>query len=170
MASRTLTVRGVPDAGLRRLRARAAANHRSLNGELLVILEAAARETRASEATIPMIRESPPPSYSTKTESSASLLDTLDHKALAAICRRHGIQWLALFGSHARGAARPDSDVDLVVDFAPGKTPGLGIVKVAEALGTAMGDRRVDLVTRRGLPSRIRERVLASARPLYAEG
>lgn len=170
MASRTLTVRGVPDAGLKRLRARAVANHRSLNGELLAILEAAAAETRASEVAVPMIREPPPLPYSTRSEPSAPLLDTLDHKAIAAICRRHHIRWLALFGSHARGTARPDSDVDVVVDFAPGKTPGFGIVKVAEALGAVMGGRQVDLVTRRGLPPRIRERALASARPLYAAG
>jgi hypothetical protein len=83
------------------------------------------------------------------------------------VCRRHHIRWLAVFGSHARGDARPESDVDVVVDFEPGMTPGLGIVRVAEALRSVFGGRRVDLVTHRGLSPRLRGRVLATALVLY---
>jgi predicted nucleotidyltransferase len=72
-----------------------------------------------------------------------------------------------VFGSHARRDARPDSDVDVVVDFAPGATPGLGIVRVADALRPVLGGRRVDLVTRRGLAPRLREQILSGARTLY---
>ncbi|MDH3498438.1 MAG: nucleotidyltransferase family protein [Gemmatimonadota bacterium] len=86
---------------------------------------------------------------------------------LAAVCRRHHIRWLAMFGSAARGEARPESDVDLVVEFEPGMTPGFGIVRVAEALRPAFGGRPVDLVTRRGLSPRLRERILADAVPLH---
>lgn len=41
---------------------------------------------------------------------------------LAAFCRRYGIVELWLFGSAARGEARPDSDVDILVKFAPDAT------------------------------------------------
>ncbi|MBR9990726.1 MAG: nucleotidyltransferase domain-containing protein, partial [Gemmatimonadetes bacterium] len=71
-------------------------------------------------------------------------------------------------GSLVRGDALPDSDVDVIVDFAPGITPGFGIVHVADALRPVLGGRRVDLVTRRGLSPRMRDHVLSSAKTLYA--
>jgi len=43
-----------------------------------------------------------------------------DADALASICRNHGIRRLSLFGSTLKGTARPDSDVDLLVEFEPG--------------------------------------------------
>ena len=46
-----------------------------------------------------------------------------DREALARLCRRHRIRRLSLFGSVAVGTARPDSDVDLLVEFAPGRLP-----------------------------------------------
>ena len=73
---------------------------------------------------------------------------------------------LALFGSQARGDARFDSDIDVLVDFEPGMTPGLGIVTAAEALRPVLGGRRVDLVTRRGLRPALLERILATSVPL----
>ena len=57
--------------------------------------------------------------------------------------------------------------MDLVVEFEPGMTPGLAIETVAEALRSVLGGRRVDLVTRRGLSPRLRERILATAVPLH---
>jgi hypothetical protein len=167
MRKRTVTIRGVPDVTLKALRARGAANHRSLNGELLVLLEGAAAGSGGPRPTL--VRESAAEPYTGTAllEPAAALPDTVDRDALAAVCRRHHIRWLAIFGSHARGDARSDSDVDVVVDFEPGMTPGLAIVRVAEALRPVFGGRRVDLVTRRGLSPRLRERVLATARPLY---
>jgi uncharacterized protein len=185
MTTRALTIRGIPDDVLGRLRARAAERHRSLNGEVLAILTRAvgavpdAMEHDAGAARTEAVRETAPV-YGTGREahefSSAvhhyaagvSLLDEVDRDALAAVCRRHHIRWLAVFGSHARGDARPDSDIDVVVDFAPGRTPGLGIIRVAEALRPVFGGRRVDLLTRRGLAPRLRDRILAEARELYA--
>lgn len=51
--------------------------------------------------------------------------DTLDIAALAAVCRKHRIRGLSLFGSHVRGTARPDSDPDFLVVFDPAARPGL---------------------------------------------
>jgi len=165
MRKRTVTIRGVPITTLKALQARGAANHRSLNGELLVVLEAAVGEPRGPQTRV---RETAAEPYASCTapEPAIALAD-IDPEALAAVCRRHHIRWLAVFGSQAGGEARPDSDVDVVVDFDPGMTPGLGIVRVAEALRPAFGGRRVDLITRRGLSPRLRERVLAAAKPLY---
>jgi predicted nucleotidyltransferase/plasmid stability protein len=170
MAERTITVRGIRDPTLERLRARAAASRRSLNAELLMILDqAAAGDTApATHARAGTVLETAAAYTRDTGEREPALLANVDRAALADVCRRHHIVWLAVFGSHARGDARPDSDVDVVVDFAPGMTPGFGIVRVADALRPAFGGRRVDLVTRRGLAPRMRERIAAEARTLHA--
>ena len=73
-----------------------------------------------------------------------------------------GVRSLDLFGSTVRGDARPDSDVDLLVDFH--EVPGLfGYVRVQHRLQEIL-ERRVDLVMASGLKPRIRERVLSEAR------
>jgi len=155
MRTRTVTIRDLPHAALETLRARALANHRSLNGELLSLIESAVGAERSRPAG--RVRETAAPPFG----------PAIDRAVLAAACRRHHIRWLAMFGSTARGEAGPQSDVDLVADFEPGMTPGLGIIRVAEALRPAFGGRPVDLVTRRGLSPRFRDRVLAEAVPLH---
>lgn len=167
MPLRTLTVRGIPDATLKRLRSRASVNHRSLNGELLAILEAVACEVPVAPSRALRVREPATAPYAVETHRELPLVDSVDQAALAEICRRHHIQWLAVFGSHVRGDARPDSDVDVVVDFTQGKTPGFGMVRVAEALRPLFGGRHVDLLTRRGLSPRLRNAILTSARTLH---
>lgn len=171
MADRTLTIRGVSDATLGLLRTRAAASRRSLNGELLTILDraAAGESVRTSAGSGPDLagREATP-AYAEAAARAPNLLANVDAAALTEVCARHHIVWLAVFGSHARGDARPDSDVDVVVDFAPGMTPGFGIARVADALRPVLGGRRVDLVTRRGLAPRLREQILSDARTLHA--
>jgi hypothetical protein len=167
MPTRTVTIRGVPDATLKALRARGTANHRSLNGELLFLLEGVAAGSSGPNPTRVRAAAAEPYAGTAPPEPATALSEAVDREALAAVCRRHHINWLAVFGSHAQGDARPDSDVDVVVDFEPGMTPGLGIVRVAEALRPVFGGRRVDLVTRRGLSPRLRGRVLATALVLY---
>lgn len=54
----------------------------------------------------------------------------IDPSRLAAFCEANGIRKLSLFGSQLHGTARPDSDIDLLVDFYPDRIPGL--FKIAE--------------------------------------
>ncbi|HEY2029551.1 MAG TPA: nucleotidyltransferase family protein [Myxococcales bacterium] len=76
--------------------------------------------------------------------------------------RSRGVRSLDVFGSTARGDARQQSDVDLLVEFSD--TPGLiGYVQIQQRLEEILG-RRVDLVMASGLKPRIRERVLSEAR------
>jgi hypothetical protein len=86
---------------------------------------------------------------------------------LAALCRRHGIRKLFLFGSVLKGTARPDSDIDLLVEFEPGRTPGLiGLSAIEIELGRALG-RKVDLRTAQDLSPRFRADVLRQAEVAY---
>ena len=71
----------------------------------------------------------------------------IDQERLAALCRHYHVAKLELFGSRAKGTARPDSDVDLLVTFVGNRTPGLAFVTMAEELEAVFG-RSVDLLTR----------------------
>jgi uncharacterized protein len=92
-----------------------------------------------------------------------------DRIALAALCRRHHIRRLALFGSVLKGTARQDSDVDLLVEFEPGQAPGLIALAGIEAeLSSLIGGRRVDLRTAQDLSPRFRGDVVRTAETQYA--
>ena len=88
-------------------------------------------------------------------------------EALAGFCRRHHIRRLALFGSVLRDDFRPESDVDVLVEFEPGTHIGLfGFAGVEIELGELLG-RKVDLNTVGFLSDYFRERVLAEAEVQY---
>ena len=90
---------------------------------------------------------------------------------LAVVCRKYGVRSLAMFGSAVRGELKPDSDVDLLVEFDPDRRPGLvGMYELEQELSVLFGGRRVDLVNRKYLNRRIRDRVLAEAGVQFAEG
>ena len=92
-----------------------------------------------------------------------------DRAALAAICRRHHIQRLALFGSTLRGTDRPDSDLDLLVEFEPGHKPGLLALAGIEAeLSVLAAGRRIDLRTAQDLSRYFRDEVARTAEVQYA--
>ena len=88
---------------------------------------------------------------------------------LAEFCRTHGIRRLSLFGSVLKGTARPDSDIDLLVEFEPGRIPGLlGLADMEAELSELMGGRRVDLRTPNDLSRLFREAVVRDAETQYA--
>lgn len=91
-----------------------------------------------------------------------------DEMALAELCQRWHIRELRLFGSQARGDARPDSDVDLMAVFEPGMTPGFAFVNLVEELQTVFG-LKVDLITNLPLRNaRQRASIERDLTPLYA--
>jgi len=83
---------------------------------------------------------------------------------LLDIAHRRGASQVRVFGSMARGDAGADSDVDLLVTLAPGVS-GLALGGIAVDVEELLG-RRVDVVTEAALHPRLRQRVLATARPL----
>jgi len=94
-----------------------------------------------------------------------------DRNALTALCRRHHIRRLSLFGSTLKGTARPDSDVDLLVEFEPGaKTTLLDMAQIELELSALLDGRRVDLRTAGDLSRYFRERVVREALEQYAAG
>lgn len=78
--------------------------------------------------------------------------------------RRYGVTGLAVFGSSVRGDARPDSDIDILVDFVT--PPSLFRLVALEGELSALLGRPVDLVPKRALKPRIAGRVLAEAVPV----
>lgn len=88
-------------------------------------------------------------------------------KALEKPLRDRGLAALALFGSTVRGTARPDSDVDVLIDVVPDVRFSLvDLVSVKDFLEDKLG-RTVDLVTREGLDPAIRDRVIREARAVF---
>lgn len=91
----------------------------------------------------------------------------ISNEKIAEFCRRHHITRLAFFGSFLHDDFKPDSDVDVLVEFAPGHTPGLEIVDIEEELSSLLGGRRVNIVNPKYLNRRLKDRVLADAEVQY---
>lgn len=92
----------------------------------------------------------------------------IDDEVMSAFASRHGIRHLAVFGSALRDDFGPDSDIDLLVEFERGRTPGLlGLAAMEIELGELLG-REVDLRTYADLSRYFRDTVRDTARALYA--
>lgn len=92
----------------------------------------------------------------------------VDEAELASFAARHAISRLALFGSVLREDFRPDSDIDVLVEFQPGRSPGLlAMASMELELGELVG-REVELRTYGDLSRFFRDRVRESSRELYA--
>ncbi|MDO9542034.1 MAG: nucleotidyltransferase family protein [Kiritimatiellia bacterium] len=85
---------------------------------------------------------------------------------LAAFCRANGIRKLAIFGSILRDDFRPDSDVDVLVEFLPNVRVGLAFIRMQDELSAILG-RKVDLHTPAGLSKYFRDEVLQEAKVQY---
>jgi uncharacterized protein len=96
----------------------------------------------------------------------------IDRERIADFCRRWKITEFALFGSVLRDDFRPDSDVDVLVTFAPDAEWGLfALVEMQGEVANICG-RKVDLVSRRGIEASAnyirRKAILSSAEVIHA--
>ena len=89
---------------------------------------------------------------------------------LAQFCATHRIRRLSLFGSVLKGSAGANSDVDLLVEFDPGESPGLiGMASMESGLSALMGSSRVDMLTAQDLSRYFRDEVMRTAKLQYAQ-
>lgn len=90
--------------------------------------------------------------------------------ALRRFCKEHNIKRLRLFGSALSGKLRPDSDIDLLVEFQEGQVPGLfQIENLREQLNPMFEGREIDLRTPQDLSKYFRDSVEREALTLYGE-
>lgn len=95
----------------------------------------------------------------------------IDPATLEHLCRTNGISRLALFGSQLKGTARPESDVDLLVEFLPEARPTLlDMARIELELSQALGGRKVDLRTPQDLSRYFRDEVVRTAQVQYVAG
>lgn len=95
----------------------------------------------------------------------------LDDATVARFCESHHIRRLALFGSQLKGNARPDSDIDLLVEFAPDARPTLfDLAQIEIELSQALGGRKVDVRTPQDLSRFFRDEVVRTAQVQYVAG
>lgn len=93
----------------------------------------------------------------------------IPEERLARFCRKQHIRRLSLFGSTLAGTARPDSDIDLLVEFEPGHEPGLlGLATMEAELAEMLDGKKVDLRTPQDLSRHFRDQVLRTAEVQYA--
>ncbi|HSV91851.1 MAG TPA: nucleotidyltransferase domain-containing protein [Desulfobacterales bacterium] len=93
----------------------------------------------------------------------------IDKGQLAQFCRERHIRRLSLYGSTIKDTARPDSDIDLLVEFERDSVPGLlALVTMEAELGEMLGGRTVDLRTPRDLSPHFRDEVMRTAEIQYA--
>lgn len=90
----------------------------------------------------------------------------VSREQIAGFCRPHHIRKLLLFGSVLGEGLRPDSDVDVLVEFESDHTPGLAFFAMQKELSVLLG-RKVDLNTPDCLSHHFREDVLREAEVLY---
>ena len=88
--------------------------------------------------------------------------------AIETLCQRHHIRKLALFGSVLRPDFHGDSDIDILVEFFPGQTPGFGFIDIQDQLSILL-NRTVDLNTPQDLSRYFRDRVLTESQVIYEQ-
>lgn len=90
-------------------------------------------------------------------------------RELISFCKRNHIKKLSVFGSFARDDFDSESDIDLLVEFERGKTPGFfDLVRMEEQLSGYFNGRRIDLRTAGDLSRYFREKVVSTSEVLYA--
>ena len=94
----------------------------------------------------------------------------LSQDQLEALCQRHHIAKLSLFGSVLRDDFSPESDIDVLVEFESGHVPGFfGLFDIEEDLSLLFDGRKVDVRTPQDLSRYFRDQVLAQAEIQYVQ-
>lgn len=90
-------------------------------------------------------------------------------KKITPILKSNDVEFAGVFGSFARGEEKPDSDIDIVVRFSPQKRVGfIALIGLEQTLSGIL-DRKVDLLTERGIHPYIKEYVSKDLKILYGQ-
>ena len=92
----------------------------------------------------------------------------IDEDAIKHLCQRYCVCKLSLFGSVLRDDFHDDSDVDVLVEFEPGRTPGFEFIDIQDQLSEIIG-RRIDLNTPKSLSHYFRAQIIDSAKVIYVQ-
>jgi uncharacterized protein len=92
----------------------------------------------------------------------------IPYDKVAEFCKKNHIRKLSLFGSVLRDDFTENSDVDVLVEFEQGKTPGFRFFVMDEELSQILG-RKVDLNTPGSLSKYFRDEVISEAKPVYVQ-
>jgi len=132
---------------------------------ILRVLKEARGAYRAGREEVPKAikkASGPPASRDIKKEFQRN------RKKIADFCRRNHIRRLSLFGSALRDDFGPESDIDILVEFDPGRVPGLGFFRMENELADLLG-RKVDLHTLDFLSRYFRDQVSEEAEVQYVK-
>ena len=99
---------------------------------------------------------------------SQTLPIEINEAELRSLCQQYHIQKLALFGSVLRDDFRPDSDIDVLVEFELGHVPGFEFIDIQDRLAEIIG-RPIDLNTPNALSRYFRDKVLTESKVIYAK-
>jgi predicted nucleotidyltransferase len=93
----------------------------------------------------------------------------IDKSRIEHFCVANHIRRMSLFGSQVTRTSRPDSDLDVLVEFEPSRQPGLiGLARMSAELSALIDGRAVDLRTPRDLSRHFRDEVLRTAEVIFA--
>ena len=92
----------------------------------------------------------------------------VNQESLAAFCERHHIRKLSFFGSVLTERFGPDSDVDVLVEFAPAHVPGLLALSAMERELSGLLARKADMRTPNDLSRLFRDQVMRNSVTQYA--
>jgi predicted nucleotidyltransferase len=101
-------------------------------------------------------------------EQLTTYFPTISENTLQSICRKYNIRSLSLFGSILHGDDRPDSDLDLLIEFESGYIPGFLFVQIQDELSQIFG-RTVDLHTKNSLSAYFRDSVVKESTAVYGK-
>lgn len=91
-------------------------------------------------------------------------LPSVDTDKVISIARKHGAVTVSVFGSFARGNPGPTSDLDILVEFEPGRSL-FDLVRLERELSDVLG-LEIEVVTPNSLHPLIRERVMEERVPI----
>lgn len=105
-----------------------------------------------------------------KTSAMSQPVQELSPEAIASFCQRYNIRRMAFFQSILGNDSSSESDIDVLIEFVQGHTPGLAMIRIQQDLSQLLYNCPVSLVTPRFFNQRMRDRMHTGAQAIFADG